>query len=133
MTNEIEQKLEAIATELQQAKRVLFITGAGISADSGLPTYRGVGGLYNTKDVRIERIVSTGHSSPPGFWYDQNESEWVVLLHGEAILEFEDEKRHMVPGDYVLIPPHCKHRVYSTSMKEPTVWLAVFFDKEKKT
>ena len=61
--------------------------------------------LVNTKDVRIERIVSTGHSSPPGFWYDQNESEWVVLLHGEAILEFEDEKRHMVPGDYVLIPP----------------------------
>jgi quercetin dioxygenase-like cupin family protein len=38
----------------------------------------------------------------------------------------------MVPGDFVLIPPHRKHRVFSTSMKEPTVWLAVFFGKEKK-
>jgi cupin 2 domain-containing protein len=85
--------------------------------------------LVDSKDVRIERIVSTGHTSPPGFWYDQPESEWVVVLHGEAILEFEDEKRHMVPGDFVLIPPHRKHRVSSTSMKEPTVWLAVFFGK----
>ena len=58
-------------------------------------------------------------------------SEWVVVLHGEAVLEFEDEKRRMVPGDYVLIPPRRKHRVFSTSMKEPTVWLAVFFGKEK--
>jgi cupin 2 domain-containing protein len=88
--------------------------------------------LVDSKDVRIERIVSTGHASPPGFWYDQPESEWVVVLHGEAVLEFEDEKRHMVPGDFVLIPPHRKHRVSSTSMKEPTVWLAVFFGKEKK-
>ena len=88
--------------------------------------------LVDTKDVRIARIVSTGHASPPGFWYDQNESEWVVVLHGEAILEFEDEKRHMVPGDFVLIPPHRKHRVSSTSIKESTIWLAVFFGKEKK-
>jgi len=62
MTHEIEQQLEAIATELQQAKRVLFITGAGISADSGLPTYRGVGGLYNTETTEegysIEQCLS---------------------------------------------------------------------------
>ena len=86
--------------------------------------------LVDTKDIRIERIVSTGHTSPPGFWYDQHESEWVAVLHGEGILEFEDEKHRMVPGDYVLIPPHRKHRVSSTSMKEPTVWLTVFFGKE---
>jgi cupin 2 domain-containing protein len=85
--------------------------------------------LVDTKDIRIERIVSTGHASPPGFWYDQPESEWVVVLHGEGVLEFEDERCRMVPGDYVLIPPHRKHRVVSTSMKEPTVWLAVFFGK----
>lgn len=83
--------------------------------------------LVDSKDIRIERIVSTGHASPPGFWYDQSENEWVVVLQGEAILEYEDETRMMKPGDYVLIPPHRKHRVNSTSMKEPTVWLAVFF------
>jgi len=89
--------------------------------------------LVDTKDVRIERIVSTGHTSPPGFWYDQHESEWVVVLHGEAVLEFEDERCRMAPGDYVLIPPHRKHRVLSTSMKEPTVWLAVFFGNNAAT
>ncbi len=88
--------------------------------------------LVDSKDIRIERIVSTGHTSPPGFWYDQNESEWVVILQGEATLEFEDETRIMKTGDYVLIPPHRKHRVNSTSTKEPTVWLAVFFGKETK-
>jgi len=89
--------------------------------------------LVDTKDVRIERIVSTGHTSPPGFWYDQPESEWVVVLHGAGVLEFEDERCRMVPGDYVLIPPHRKHRVLSTSIKEPTVWLAVFFGKDAAT
>jgi len=89
--------------------------------------------VVDSKEVRIERIVSTGHTSPPGFWYDQAESEWVVVLRGEATLVFEDETRILKPGDYVLIPPHRKHRVHSTSMKEPTVWLAVFFGKEKRS
>jgi len=83
--------------------------------------------LVDAPDVRIERIVSTGHASPPGFWYDQAESEWVVVLRGEAVLAFEDETRILKPGDYVLIPPHRKHRINSTSLTEPTVWLAVFF------
>ena len=39
--------LNEIGQRLRAARRVLFVTGAGISADSGLPTYRGVGGLYN--------------------------------------------------------------------------------------
>lgn len=51
-----------IASRLRDARRVLFITGAGISADSGLPTYRGVGGLYNdgeTEDgLSIEDALS---------------------------------------------------------------------------
>ncbi|MDR0327960.1 MAG: cupin domain-containing protein [Planctomycetaceae bacterium] len=83
--------------------------------------------LVGTPEVRIERIVSTGHASPPGFWYDQDESEWVVVLRGEATLAFEDETKILKPGDYVLIPPHQKHRVDSTSQTEPTVWLTVFF------
>ena len=88
--------------------------------------------LVDAPGIRIERIVSTGHASPPGFWYDQAESEWVVVLRGKAVLAFEDETRVLKPGDYVLIPPHRRHRVNSTSLTEPTVWLAVFFGEEKE-
>ena len=86
--------------------------------------------LVMSKYVRIERIVSTGQSSPAGFWYDQPEYEWVVVLQGEAALEFENHSQPLFPGDHVFIPPHQKHRVASTSAHEPTVWLAVFFDTE---
>ena len=83
--------------------------------------------LATSPHVRIERIVSTGHSSPPGFWYDQPEYEWVVLLRGFATLVFEYRKQHMTVGDYILIPPHTKHCIVVTSNICPTVWLAVFF------
>lgn len=84
--------------------------------------------LAENEQVRIERIVSAGHTSPEGFWYDQEEHEWVAVLKGEAKLLFEgdDEAIHMKPGDYVNIPAHRKHRVEWTSPNEPTVWLAVF-------
>ena len=85
--------------------------------------------LVETSSVRIERIVSTGHSSADGFWYDQEEAEWVVVLKGEAKLLFEgdDEPIHMRSGDQINIPAHRKHRVEWTSPNEPTVWLAVFY------
>ena len=85
--------------------------------------------LVDDAKVRIERIVSTGHQSPEGFWYDQNETEWVILLKGEAMLRFQNEDlpRQMFPGDHVTIPAHRRHRVESTSTDGPTVWLAVFF------
>ena len=78
--------------------------------------------------VRIERIASTGHASPKGFWYDQDEHEWVVVLKGEATLVFEDDEEpvQMAPGNHVFIPAHKKHRVEWTTPAEPTVWLAVF-------
>ena len=84
--------------------------------------------LAENKHVRIERIVSTGQASPDGFWYDQEEAEWVIVLKGEAKLLFEgdDEPIHMKPGDFVNIPAHRKHRVEWTTPDEPTVWLAVF-------
>ena len=84
--------------------------------------------LAGNASCRIERIVSTGQASPPGFWYDQPEVEWVVVLKGEAHLRFEDAANPilMKPGDYLLIQPHRKHRVEGTSQEEPTVWLAVF-------
>ena len=89
--------------------------------------------LLQTAHVRIERIVSTGQSSPEGFWYDQDVGEWVILLRGEATIDFGNEigMRRLYPGDYIFIPAHQKHRVVATSNKQPTVWLAVFV-KEKK-
>jgi cupin 2 domain-containing protein len=77
--------------------------------------------------VRIERIVSTGQVSPPGFWYDQADDEFVVLVAGAAVLRFEDGDRRfdLGPGDWVEIPAHVRHRVESTQAEPPTVWLAV--------
>ncbi|MBI1891211.1 MAG: cupin domain-containing protein [Burkholderiales bacterium] len=85
--------------------------------------------LAQSHAVRIERIVSKGHATPPDFWYDQAEHEWVILLKGEAHLRFEHEAEltHLRPGDHVLIPAHVKHRVEWTTPAEETVWLAVFY------
>jgi cupin 2 domain-containing protein len=79
--------------------------------------------------VRIERIVSFGRASPPGFWYDQAHGEWVVVLAGEARLRFEDEPvaRTLAAGDFVDIAPHRRHRVEWTRSGAPTVWLAVHY------
>ena len=79
--------------------------------------------------VRIERVVSLGQASPPGFWYDQAEAEWVVLLAGAARVRFADEAeaRLIGPGDWIEIAPHRRHRVDWTDPAQPTVWLAVFY------
>ena len=85
--------------------------------------------LVSRDGVLIERIVSTGQASPPGFWYDDAREEWVALLAGAATLEFEDTAeppRRLLPGDYVHIPAHCRHRVSWTDPTVPSVWLAVY-------
>jgi cupin 2 domain-containing protein len=75
----------------------------------------------------VERIVSTGQASPPDFWYEQAEAEWVLLVSGEALLRFEDEAeaRRLLPGSYVDIAAGRKHRVEWTTPDTPTVWLAI--------
>ena len=85
--------------------------------------------LLHAPGVRIERIVSHGQASPDGFWYDQDETEWVAVLLGEARLRFADEAaaRTLGPGDHLRIPAHCRHRVEWTDPTQPTVWLAVFY------
>lgn len=84
--------------------------------------------LLNAPNCRIERIVSRGHASPEGFWYDQDEHEWVMLLTGAARLRFEgEEPLALSPGDYLNIPAHRRHRVEWTDPDQPTVWLAVFY------
>jgi len=78
-------------------------------------------------NLRIERIVSTGQASPPGFWYDQPDDEFIVLLAGAARLGFEADglKLDLRPGDWIEIPAHARHRVEWTQADPPTVWLAV--------
>ncbi len=84
--------------------------------------------LLGTRDVRIERIVSHGHSSPEGFWYDQKTHEWVLLLKGAARLALEGgETIELRPGAFLNIPAHTRHRVEWTDPKEPTVWLAIHY------
>jgi len=77
--------------------------------------------LQEGNGVRIERIVSTGHRSPDGFWYDQSEHEWVMVLQGAARLQFGHHVVELVMGDSINIPAHQKHRVEWTSPDEPTV------------
>ena len=83
--------------------------------------------LLKAANVRIERIVSHGHVSPEGFWYEQDEHEWVIVVKGAARLRFEENTVEMKSGDFVNIPAHKKHRVEWTTPDEPTIWLAVFY------
>ena len=81
--------------------------------------------LAQSGNARIERIISTGQSSD---WYDQAETEFVVLLEGKAVIEYETGKSViMLKGDTLLIKPHERHRVSFTSTEPPCVWLCVFY------
>ena len=86
--------------------------------------------LLARQGLRIERIVSNGHASPAGFWYDQPQGEWVVLLAGAARLRFEGEAaaQDLKPGDFLDIAAHRRHRVEWTAPDQATVWLAVYYD-----
>jgi len=83
--------------------------------------------LLERPGLRIERIVSTGQASQPGFWYQQEDAEWVVVLSGAARLRFEDETdvRPLGRGDWLYIAPQRRHRVEWTDPSVPCVWLAV--------
>ena len=85
--------------------------------------------LVSGEGMRIERIVSKGHVSPAGYWYEQPENEWVMVVKGEATLRFEKGDRivHLAEGNYVNIEAHERHRVEWTRENAETVWLAVFY------
>jgi cupin 2 domain-containing protein len=84
--------------------------------------------VLNGAAFRVERIVSRGHASPPDFWYDQPEDEWVLLLTGAARLRFEgDEPVELKPGQHIHIPAHARHRVEWTDPDQATVWLAIHY------
>jgi len=83
--------------------------------------------LLNEPGLIVQRIVSTGQCSPPDFWYEQVEAEWVLLISGEALLRFEDEAeaRRLKPGTFIDIAPGRRHRVEWTTPDAPTIWLAI--------
>ncbi len=85
------------------------------------------GEVLKSNAFTLERIVSRGHATPEGEWYDQERNEWVMLLKGGARLriEGEDEAITLKPGDYIILPAHLKHRVEWTTPGEDTVWLAL--------
>jgi cupin 2 domain-containing protein len=83
--------------------------------------------LLESGNIRVERIVSHGHASPEGFWYNQDHHEWVVVLKGAARLAFENETIEMKSGDFMNIPARTNHRVVWTTPDEPTIWLAVHY------
>lgn len=89
--------------------------------------------LVEAGSVRIERIVSEGHATPSGEWYEQGWDEWVLLISGGATLLFDGDAapRFLNPGDHVMIPAGCRHRVEQTDATQKTIWVAVHFGGNK--
>ena len=85
--------------------------------------------LLQAADFRIERIVSHGHASPAGFWYDQDDNEWVMVVEGAAAVQFEHEPEpvQLRRGSCLNIPAHARHRVAWTDPNQKTVWLAIHY------
>ena len=85
--------------------------------------------ILGAGSVRIERIVSRGHTSPGSGWYDQDSNEWVLVLRGAGRIQFEDGAEvTLEPGQYLDIKAHRRHRVSWTDPENATVWLAVFYN-----
>ena len=111
-----------MSTPDDNAKRNLF-DALDVASDKEVTTQ-----LLRRPGLRVERIVSTGQSSPPGFWYDQPHDEWVLLLAGSAAIEIAGEsERSLSPGDCLLLPANRRHRIAWTDPNKPTVWLAIHF------
>lgn len=84
--------------------------------------------ILSSPGVRIERIISNGHTSPESGWYDQDEHEWVLILQGSGRIAFEDGSEvTLSKGDHLNIPRHTKHKVSWTDPDQVTIWLAVFY------
>ncbi|MCM0148855.1 cupin domain-containing protein [Photobacterium galatheae] len=90
--------------------------------------------LLVSSQLRVERIVSRGHQTPKGEWYDQDENEWVLVIQGQAELVFDDSQPpvRLKAGQSIFLPAHCRHRVSWTPEGEHTIWLAIFFPAENE-
>ena len=85
--------------------------------------------ILQTRNFKVERIVSRGHITPAGKWYDQEQDEWVMLLQGSAELLFEhkDTPIRLEAGDHINIPSHTRHRVSWTDPAQDCIWLAIHY------
>lgn len=84
--------------------------------------------FVDNNKVKIERIISKGHTSPDSGWYDQDCNEWVIVLKGAAVLSFADESTvKLKAGDHINISAHEKHRVSWTDPDIETIWLAIHY------
>jgi len=84
--------------------------------------------ILSQPNIKIQRIISQGHTTQEFDWYDQDSDEWVMLVKGAAVISFENEDNvELEVGDYINIPAHKKHKVSYTSQDEKTIWLAVHF------
>jgi cupin 2 domain-containing protein len=83
--------------------------------------------LLTNKHIKIEKIVSKGHTSPAQGWYNQDKNEWVIVIKGAAKLKFEDKIVELKEGDYINIPAYKKHKVIWTSPDVETIWIAIFY------
>jgi cupin 2 domain-containing protein len=124
-----------LAFDFKTGKHVINLDAGNIFASIGVTDSgenEDIKELLACPELKIERIVSHGHVSPPGFWFDQTRDEWVIVLAGSAKLRFEHEAegRLLNTGDYVFIPARKRHRIDWTSEADPTVWLAVHFGVE---
>lgn len=89
--------------------------------------------LFKGKDVRIERIVSSGQTTPANEWYDQPTDEWVILIQGSAKLEWNNgQLTNLEKGSFLHIPAHCRHRVVFTSHEPHCIWIAIHFNNPNK-
>lgn len=85
--------------------------------------------IIQNDNVKIERIVSYGQTTPKDFWYDQDEDEFVLVLDGIAKIQYQNSITYTLnKGDSLYIPKHQKHQVVYT--QNPTIWLAVFISSE---
>lgn len=89
--------------------------------------------IIQNGSFELERIISKGHKTPKGKWYDQNKEEWVIVLKGSAGISIDGEAGTVVlePGDYIHLPAHLKHRVEWTDPTTETVWLALYYKKRE--
>ena len=97
-----ERAIDVVIELLRPARRLLFITGAGISADSGLPTYRGRDGLYNRDGVCRDGVYRDGLTMPQGLTIEQALSGPMLAARPEItwhyLLELERFARGGVPN-----------------------------------
>ncbi|HNX29777.1 MAG TPA: cupin domain-containing protein [Syntrophomonadaceae bacterium] len=85
--------------------------------------------LFKNESIMIERIISAGQCSPPGFWYEQEHNEWVLVLQGDAVISYRDGQiTELQTGDYLFLPADLAHRVEKTSQDPPCIWLAIHFE-----